>query len=285
MYVGLDIANPGPELPCCFVLLAELPGGSLKLFMHEHDITLPSGFSYSNLCFQTFVIPNIPLGTYTWHVALLSPTTHDIIVEDKVEWEFIWFDDFENEIIGEVPAGWNKIGGTLEDTIQVSDDHSYLGIKSLKLHEHGGDSENCRVESDRFDGCSSLIFGTWFRIKGSYEDRAAIKLKDENRQSTVSINCIIDRYWGYLSEDGWLKIDGSPKPRINTWYHVKIVADGDLDRFKVIIDDFESDWLIGVSTWVTLNYIEFRGNSNYPSDSWYDNVVIVNYDNVLASLK
>jgi hypothetical protein len=88
MNVGLDIVNPSPELPCCFALWAELPGGGFKLFMHKHDTSLPSGFSYSDPSFQTFTLPSIPLGTYTWHAALLDPSTHDIIVEDTAEWEF-----------------------------------------------------------------------------------------------------------------------------------------------------------------------------------------------------
>jgi hypothetical protein len=56
--------------------------------MHKHDIVLPQGFEYSDPAFKTFVLPAIPAGVYTWHAALLDPSTHDIIVEDTAEWEF-----------------------------------------------------------------------------------------------------------------------------------------------------------------------------------------------------
>lgn len=88
MYVGLDISNPGEELPCCLALWAEPPGSGARVFMHKHNIALPSGFDYSNSHFMTFVLPSIPAGVYTWHTALVDPSTHDIIVEDTAEWEF-----------------------------------------------------------------------------------------------------------------------------------------------------------------------------------------------------
>jgi hypothetical protein len=88
MYLGLNVTNLGPQFPCCFALWAELPGVGVKLIMHEHAITLPSGFIYSNPNFQTYVLPSIPANLYFWHAALLDPSTHDILVQDTTMWVF-----------------------------------------------------------------------------------------------------------------------------------------------------------------------------------------------------
>lgn len=205
----------------------------------------------------------------------ISLQNHILSLEDQLE-TFrnlcIRYDDFEDTTIGGLPDAWYKIGGTAEDTVQVENNQAYQSRKSLMLHENG-DSKNCRVET-RIRCYSDLIFETWFRIYGSNGSRAAIKLKNEHNQSTISITCIIGDNWKYLSSGGWIKIDSSPRPVANRWYHVKIVVDGEVDSFKVYIDQFESDWIYSLEPWDTIDSLEFRGNSHYPSDSWYDNIVI-----------
>ena len=171
---------------------------------------------------------------------------------------------------------WNKIGGTTQDTVQSGDAQPYQGIASLGIHEDGDDSENCRAETDGFQGYSSFILEASLLIDGGSESRAAIKLKNENQQHTISITCIIDGYWAYLSADGWIEINGLPNPNNMTWYQMKIIGDGELDQFKVSIDDSESDWIPSEKSWETIDYVEFRGNANYPSDAWLENVAIVN---------
>jgi hypothetical protein len=89
MDVGLDISYWGDDTMRCFALWIENPLGGVKIIRHAHNIPLPQGFEYSDPAFMTFVLPSIPAGVYTWHATLLDPSTHDIIMEDTAEWEFI----------------------------------------------------------------------------------------------------------------------------------------------------------------------------------------------------
>jgi hypothetical protein len=88
MYLGLNVTNLGPQFPCCLVIWAEMPGGGVKLILHEHAIALPSGFSYYNPNFQIYTLPSMPIGPYIWHAALLDPSTHDIEEHDAATWIF-----------------------------------------------------------------------------------------------------------------------------------------------------------------------------------------------------
>lgn len=89
MYVGLDINNPLDQaITVDIAIWLERPSGPIVVILHAHAVTLPASFSYSNPTFQTFVLPGIPLGVYTWHAALLNPATHTIYIEDTAEWQF-----------------------------------------------------------------------------------------------------------------------------------------------------------------------------------------------------
>lgn len=90
MNLGLDIKNPTPDLDSCVVVWLEKTGGSIIFVpLHVHSVTLPCGFDYSNPNLMEFTLPNLPTGFYTWHAALLDPSTHSIIVEDSYGWTFI----------------------------------------------------------------------------------------------------------------------------------------------------------------------------------------------------
>jgi hypothetical protein len=87
-HLGLNITNYGPELNACLAIWLEKPGGGIKLILHAHSIMIPAGLQYSNPILKTILLPSIPTGTYTWHVALLNPSTHGIINEDTATWVF-----------------------------------------------------------------------------------------------------------------------------------------------------------------------------------------------------
>jgi len=89
MILGLDVANWNDDVNVGFALWITLPDGSKHPYMYKPSIALQAKLDYSNPSFETFVLPNIPHGVYTWHTALLHPTTHTILIEDTAEWEFV----------------------------------------------------------------------------------------------------------------------------------------------------------------------------------------------------
>lgn len=90
LHLGLDIYNPlDYPVTVCFAVWAELPDNSIFLLLHEHAVTLPAGFTYSDPDFKNFELPLLPSGTYTWHAAFLNPTNHQMLLEDSTEWKFI----------------------------------------------------------------------------------------------------------------------------------------------------------------------------------------------------
>lgn len=88
MFLGLDVENPDAAIYVHFGVWVEKPDGSIYIYLSQH-VTLPAGLSYSKPAFETFTLPSIPLGTYTWHAAILEEPTHTIIVEDIAEWQFV----------------------------------------------------------------------------------------------------------------------------------------------------------------------------------------------------
>ncbi len=89
MYLGLNLANPlDNPITVCVAIWLERPVGPIKIILHAHAVTLPAGFTYSNPNFKSFILPSIPSGVYTWHAALLNPTTHATVAEDTAEWQF-----------------------------------------------------------------------------------------------------------------------------------------------------------------------------------------------------
>lgn len=89
MQLGLDAINPNSVKYVCFAIWIELPDSSIDMYMHEHSVFLPIGTVYNNPAFDTIILPDIPAGTYTWHVAFLDRTTHTILAENTAEWQFV----------------------------------------------------------------------------------------------------------------------------------------------------------------------------------------------------
>jgi len=89
MYLGLNVTNPDGQMNICFEVWVVLPDSSIYLYIHMHNLVLPADFSYSNPAFRTITLPNLTQGNYTWHAALLDPSTHEILYEDKARWEFV----------------------------------------------------------------------------------------------------------------------------------------------------------------------------------------------------
>ena len=89
MYLGLDIKNPSSALTACVAIWLEDPTGSFMAApVHAHTANLPAGLDYSNPNFMVFTLPSIPLGTYTWHAAIMESATHSVIDEDASLWVF-----------------------------------------------------------------------------------------------------------------------------------------------------------------------------------------------------
>lgn len=89
MFLGLDVINPDGPMDVCFAVWVVLPDRTIYIYVHMHHIVLPANFSYSNPAFRTITLPYcLPQGTYTWHGALLNPTTHEILYDDTAPWEF-----------------------------------------------------------------------------------------------------------------------------------------------------------------------------------------------------
>jgi len=89
MHLGLNVTNlSNRAITVCIAVWIETPDLLTYLTLHAHAITLPIGFNYGNPSFQTFVLPSIPPGIYTWHAAFLERATHKILVEDTAQWQF-----------------------------------------------------------------------------------------------------------------------------------------------------------------------------------------------------
>ena len=89
MYLGLNLSNPDGPMNVCFAVWVVRPSGSIYIYIHRHGITLPPEFVYTNPWFRKIILPCLKPGNYTWHAALLDPTTHKILYEDTAQWEFI----------------------------------------------------------------------------------------------------------------------------------------------------------------------------------------------------
>jgi len=88
MHVGLEVTNPGDDLPVRFAVWLEKPDGGIYVLTFT-SLTLPAGLEYSNPDFAVFTLPRIPSGTYTWNAAIIEPYGPiEFISHDTAEWSF-----------------------------------------------------------------------------------------------------------------------------------------------------------------------------------------------------
>lgn len=88
MHLGLNATNHDSVKYVCFAIWCELPSGSTYLYIHMHSVVVQIGLEYTNPTLRTITLPSLPPGTYKWHAALLDRSTHEIIIEDRAEWQF-----------------------------------------------------------------------------------------------------------------------------------------------------------------------------------------------------
>ena len=90
MHVGLDVTNPGGDLPVRLAVWLELPDGGIYVLTYT-SVTLPAGLTYSNPDFAVITLPSLATGTYIWNAALIAPTgpiEPPFIDDDTWDWYF-----------------------------------------------------------------------------------------------------------------------------------------------------------------------------------------------------
>lgn len=199
-----------------------------------------------------------------------------IDIDDLYNMSYIMDEGFEKTSIGARPIGWSPLGSSF-DTVNVQDNHSYSPTKSLKLHENGGDGNHCEITITGVNATRNLLLDMRFMISGEPGGLAVFKLRNEEGKGIVSINCRSDDRWGYFSPGGWRAIANLPTPVAGKWYRVQILADRELQKARIIVDGYDSGWLESRRSWESIKEIGFRGNDNFPADSWYDDIKIIQY--------
>ena len=196
-----------------------------------------------------------------------------------------YVEDFDTTEIGGLPEGWLQIQGTHMDVAAVMDDESHSSPNSLKVHEEGGDGDNCKVSLTGLEINESFALEMMFQVRGSPADRGVFHFLNEDDEECISINCLIDFRWGNrekgfdlgwetLENDSWREFTYLPAPESGVWYNVTITGWREEQKVRLTVDDVNSEWMSVQREWSTITAVSFRGNYNYAGDSWYDNIKI-----------
>jgi len=85
MKVYVRVKNGGVTLPVRAIIALKLPNGTPYTVLNM-TTTLPANYDSGNILWQTYTIPNAPLGNYTWIAELRNPTTGALIWQSTWNW-------------------------------------------------------------------------------------------------------------------------------------------------------------------------------------------------------
>jgi hypothetical protein len=86
MTVYVRVTNPGPATSVRVKIMLGLPGGGTYGPLLDLTTTLPAGFDSGVVTWNTFVLPAVPAGTYSWIAELRNPATDALIDTDTYTW-------------------------------------------------------------------------------------------------------------------------------------------------------------------------------------------------------
>jgi len=89
MKVYVRVRNPGPALPVKAKIFLKLPSGTLYGPLLNMTVTIPANYDSGKVLWQTFTIPNAPLGTYAWIAELRNPSTNALISQYTWKWQLL----------------------------------------------------------------------------------------------------------------------------------------------------------------------------------------------------
>lgn len=252
-----------------------VPNGD-ALYLHNNVTDERKYIVASNALFWV-TVPTIPAdpGSTEIHVyygKADATTTSDIKTTFPILGE-----DFEDGVVGVIPAGWTKTQGDVGDTLLVADDQVKHGSKSVKHHESGVATDSF-FDTDDLNGYEYLALHFWVR----YEDanaRAKVTVMSE-----LGAPCLTFLYrdthndWRSDELGGFVTIPNWTGPSPDTWYDIEIRMRTSDNKARYIKDGVEdSGWRDMEDVWDTIDYMRLAGVFGFPTDVWYDDIFMRNW--------
>lgn len=81
MSLGIEVINHGSSRVVAAKVWVVLPTGATRVILNYPSVTVPAGFEYINMNWQTYKLPTLTTGKYVWHATLNymgSTVTEDI---------------------------------------------------------------------------------------------------------------------------------------------------------------------------------------------------------------
>ena len=198
------------------------------------------------------------------------------------EYRVILSENFESTGDDSLPLDFIHSGNS-KDEAYVTTEIAMTGRKSLYIHEHGGDDKNSLVKIYDIDA-KNIILDFYYMINGYSACRQVFQFYNEDDEPCVGMNTRIGDPWRYkTSVTGskgtipWLSIPEFDSVECDRWYHIQIYVDYESQMVVYRVDGAYSEWLPSQRPWSQITAISFRGNLNYPSDAWYDDIHVIEY--------
>jgi hypothetical protein len=86
MKVYVQVRNTGPTTPVRATIKLGLPNGNQYGPLLNMVATVPANFDSGSYLWQSFTIPSVPKGTYSWIMELRNPATNALIDSDVYTW-------------------------------------------------------------------------------------------------------------------------------------------------------------------------------------------------------
>ena len=177
-----------------------------------------------------------------------------------------WFSDFEADAVGAVPAGWAEVYGQF----RVRDDYAKVGVHSVRLVYQAAQT----LIGYRLTPCapSTGRLQWYWRIQGAAETRTRVDVVT-TVGSFVALEMIVGRTHFRYTDGTWQDVPNSPAPVSNTWYTMDVRASTLTNKWKVLINGYDSGWLNPAATGGTFAQVNAIINYNYPPTyAWWDEV-------------
>jgi peptidylprolyl isomerase len=102
MKVYVRVRNGASPLPVRAIITLKLPNGNLYTVLNM-TTTLPANYDSSDVLWNTFTIPTVPIGNYTWIAELRNPTTGVLINQSTSDWQLSATATLETLVIDPMP--------------------------------------------------------------------------------------------------------------------------------------------------------------------------------------
>ncbi|MCK4703656.1 DUF2341 domain-containing protein, partial [Candidatus Bathyarchaeota archaeon] len=186
---------------------------------------------------------------------------------------FVFFDDFEDDTIGQMPSGWTKIQGSASDTLTVI---NLSGSKVAKLHE-ARSSVNGVFRSSTYNGSDGYVVHYKYRYETAGK-RTIHGVHDLNNNIVWNLLSRDDKSDWRARVDQWRTLSSWGNPSADTWYRLEGFSRDTDNKVKFYKNRANSEGWYTPYSGSEARKFYFRGKDTMATDAYFDDMYVRKYE-------